>query len=70
LVPMEIVDDLGSTSKVYRVREGLVWKSQRKAPDEFWSEKIANAFKVEHKLLQRLGNHPGIVRYVPLLTTM
>jgi hypothetical protein len=68
LVPMEVVDDLGRTSTVYRVREGLVWKTQRKTPSEFWSKKIAHPFKVEHALLQRLGNHPGIVRYVFLLT--
>jgi hypothetical protein len=68
LVLMEVVDDLGRTSTVYRVREGLVWKTQRKAPSEFWSKEIAHSFKVEHALLQRLGNHPGIVRYVLLLT--
>jgi hypothetical protein len=68
LVLMEVVDDLGRTSTVYRVREGLVWKTQRKAPSEFWSKEIAHSFKVEHALLQRLGDHPGIVRYVLLFT--
>jgi hypothetical protein len=70
LVLMEVVDDLGKTSTVYRVREGLVWKTQRKAPSEFWSKEIAHSFKVEHALLQRLGNHPGIVRYVLLFTAV
>jgi hypothetical protein len=58
---MEMIDDEGRTSVVFRLREGLVWKSQRTGVDDFVKE-ISNAFNVEHAPLQRLGCHPGIVR--------
>jgi hypothetical protein len=59
---MELIDNEGRTSIVFRLREGLVWKSQRTGVDDDFLKEISNAFNVEHALLQRLGCHPGIVR--------
>jgi hypothetical protein len=59
---MEMIDDEGRTSVVFRLREGLVWKSQRTGVDDEIVKEISNAFNVEHALLQRLGYHPGIVQ--------
>ena len=59
----------GSTSTFSRVRPGVIIKS----PKQVWKEsssyneltqKIAYNFYVERQILQRLGNHPRIVKLV------
>jgi serine/threonine protein kinase len=67
---MELICDEGRTSTVYRVIPGLIVKSPRTS-DYLSAESLAefkNAFAVEEKLLERLGRHPRIVRYVPTST--
>jgi hypothetical protein len=59
---MEIIDDEGRTSVVFRLRKGLVYKSQWTGVDDDFLIEISNAFNVEHALLQRLGCHRGIVQ--------
>lgn len=69
---METISNEGRTSVVYRVRKGktaLACKMPRDLPDQESYQRLVdeidNAFAVERKLLERLGDHPGIVRYVP-----
>jgi hypothetical protein len=64
LAPIEIIDDEGRTCVVLRLREGLVWKAQRTGVDDDFLREISNAFNVKHALLQRLGYHPGTVRWI------
>lgn len=51
---------------VYRVRRGFVCKMLRGLGSEKLIAEIDNAFAVERQLLERLGAHPRIVRYVPI----
>jgi hypothetical protein len=67
---MELVSDSGRTSIVSRLRDGLVLKLPRTGLSKEFLDEIHHAFDVEHALLQRLGDHPGIVRYVPSLITV
>jgi hypothetical protein len=60
---MEVLSRKGRTSTVYRVREGLVCKVPQVLRERFRAE-VENAFAVEKQLLERLGSHPGIVKYV------
>lgn len=59
----------GSTSLIFPVRPGVIVKR----PAEVWKEssaytrltqKIANNFLVERKILEALGAHPRIVKYI------
>jgi hypothetical protein len=60
---MDILSDEGRTSAVCRLRTGFVCKIPRtKVPERLRSE-LKNAFAVEKGLLERLGDHPGIVKY-------
>jgi hypothetical protein len=66
---MEMISNKGRTSIVYRIGLGRAGKMPRDMDlelpglEEFAIE-IDNAFDVEKKLLERLGNHPRIVRSV------
>lgn len=57
---------LGSTSTIYRLRPGIVLKS----PSPVWNvfpdkaKDIALKFSVEKQILDRLGDHPRIVKFV------
>jgi hypothetical protein len=66
---MERISNEGRTSIVYRVRRGkttLACKMPRDLPYQELVDEIENAFAVERQLLERLGDHPGIVRYVSI----
>ncbi|KAB5569906.1 kinase-like domain-containing protein, partial [Coniochaeta sp. 2T2.1] len=49
----------GSTSRFYRVRQGVLLKYPIELTDE-----IANNFSVERRILEILGEHPRIVSYL------
>ncbi|KAH7405772.1 kinase-like domain-containing protein [Phaeosphaeria sp. MPI-PUGE-AT-0046c] len=60
---MNIVSQKGRTSVVYRTQQGLVCKSPQPGGSERFRTDVANQFAVEKQLLERLGNHPWIVKY-------
>ncbi|KAF2726452.1 kinase-like protein [Polyplosphaeria fusca] len=60
---MEMISNKGRTSMVYRVGKGLVCKiPYNQGSNQFLAE-VDNAFAVESRLLEKLGNHPRIVPY-------
>jgi hypothetical protein len=67
---MDIISEKGRTAVVYRVKRGLVCKSPRTIDNKGLQAEFKNAFAVERQLLERLGNHPRIVQYVPTSTSM
>lgn len=66
---MHIISDEGRTSVVYRLEDGLVLKLPRESIPASMATEIENAFAVERRLLERLGQHPQIVQYVPISTS-
>lgn len=70
---MEILSTEGRTAIVFRVAQGLVGKMPRDmhktlaGHEEFVAE-VDNAFAVEKRLLDRLGDHPRIIRSVSFCT--
>lgn len=60
---MEIISEKGRTSVVHRVQRGLVCKVPRSQCSEWLLAEINNAFLVERRLLERLGDHCRIIRY-------
>jgi hypothetical protein len=67
---MDIISQKGRTAVVHRVEEGLICKSPRSEGSVKFLAEIKNAFAVEKQLLERLGVHPGIVRYGPISKSM
>jgi len=63
---MEMISQRGRSAVVYRVAPGLVCKIPKSPPYKNLVAEFKNSFAVEKQLLQRLGSHPRIVRYVPL----
>jgi hypothetical protein len=55
-----VKDYIGSTSSFYRVEDGIVLKSLCPAI----AERDAYKVTVERKILERLGQHPRIIKYV------
>jgi len=67
---MEKIGSSGRTAIVYRVGVGLVVKIPRPPFSKEHESELENAFVVEEQLLERLGDHPRIVQYVPMSTKM
>ncbi|KAI9849702.1 MAG: hypothetical protein M1837_002828 [Sclerophora amabilis] len=55
---------IGSTSTVARLRPGVFLKSPIETGHKAVAEKVKLAFAIEPPILQRLGSHPRIVRYL------
>ncbi|KAK3373947.1 kinase-like domain-containing protein [Lasiosphaeria ovina] len=55
-----------STSSIEPVSPGVVVKKAHQLGDESYDKRFANNFSVERQILERLGKHPRIVRYVGL----
>lgn len=55
----------GSTSCFYKLSQGIVLKSPADQPTR--ADIIAAEFSVERQLLETLGQHPRIVRFVLIL---
>jgi serine/threonine protein kinase len=55
-----IKDYIGSTSAFYQVEDGMIFKSLHPA----FAERDGYKVVVEKKILERLGEHPRIVKYV------
>ncbi len=53
---------LGSTSSFYQIEQGTVLKSLHPTT----AERDAHTVTVEKEILERLGEHPRIVKYVRL----
>src|SRR5262249_45958164 len=65
-IPEEKLGSLGSTAILFRVRPGVVLKAgvqilEDQVPRERPS--VAKHYFVERQILERLGDHPRIVRY-------
>ncbi|KAH7385571.1 kinase-like domain-containing protein [Phaeosphaeria sp. MPI-PUGE-AT-0046c] len=63
---MKLSSDKGCTALIYRVKEGLVFKSPRVGVSEGLLAEIENAVIVKLEILNRLGEHSGIVRDIPM----
>lgn len=61
-----IKDYIGSTTAVYQVEDGVIFKSLRPA----FAERDGYKVVVERKILERLGEHPTIVKYVGARTRL
>ncbi|KAF2021916.1 kinase-like protein [Aaosphaeria arxii CBS 175.79] len=59
---MKLIGD-GRTSKVYRLENGLVFKTPRITDFANFSAEFERAIEVEKALLLRLGVHPRIIQY-------
>ncbi|SPQ22331.1 03c5b672-0cb1-4235-902a-289b7c164780 [Thermothielavioides terrestris] len=54
----------GSTSSIERVSPGVVVKKAHPFEEDHYVKRFANNFSVERQILERLGHHPRIVRYL------
>ncbi|OAA66808.1 Protein kinase-like domain protein [Niveomyces insectorum RCEF 264] len=58
------VTNLGNTSSVIRVRPGVVEKRPHNYKTPQLQDSVATSFAVERQILEHLGDHPRIVRYL------
>jgi hypothetical protein len=61
---MALLKCIGSTSTGSRIQPGVFLKSQMETDHEAVAKQVRLAFSIEVPILQRLGSHPRIVRYV------
>ena len=52
----------GSTSSIESVSPGIVVKKAHRLGEESFDKRFANNFSVERQILERLGQHPRIIR--------
>ncbi|KAH6706492.1 hypothetical protein BKA61DRAFT_739405 [Leptodontidium sp. MPI-SDFR-AT-0119] len=60
----ELLKCIGSTSTGSRIRPGVFLKSPMETDHEAVAKQVKLAFSIEAPILQRLGPHPRIVRYL------
>ncbi|KAL2185806.1 kinase-like protein [Thermothelomyces heterothallicus CBS 203.75] len=56
----------GSTSSIEPESPGIVVKKPHQLGEEYFTKRFTNNFSVERQILERLGQHPRIVRYLGL----
>ena len=61
-----IKDYIGSTSAFYQVEDGMIFKSLHPV----FAERDGYKVVVEKEILERLGEHPRIVKYVGTCTRL